>query len=393
MGIEPIVYAPSNPSYPILDESLEKEVPEGLIVLKHKIFEPNQWLGNRNKKESGGFLKNKPGLLVRFMYYVRANFFVPDARKFWIKPSVQFLTHYLKEHPVDAIITTGPPHSMHLIGLALREKNLAKWIADFRDPWTAIDYFHQLPLTKAAKEKHFELEKKVVTGADVVVVVGNSMKQGFQGLNSNVQVITNGFDELPTPTEVALDARFSLVHIGLMNDDRNPTILWQALLELLDEHPELQHDLQIRLIGKISASVQDALSQFDASVVKHISYLSHDEVRAEQLSAQVLVLAINKVPTAKGIVTGKIFEYLQAKRPILGIGPRDGDAAEILKDTRAGICFDFDQKDAIKNHILALYKEYKRGRLSVQTTHIKQYHRKELTKVLVNIIRETTANS
>tara|TARA_B110000114_G_scaffold92285_1_gene97358 strand:+ start:394 stop:1020 length:627 start_codon:yes stop_codon:yes gene_type:complete len=167
--IEPVIYTIDNPSYPILDKSSESEIPKDLEILKQAIFEPNSMLsffGRNNKKESAGFLNPNPTFLGKIVQYIRANYFIPDARKFWIQPSVNFLSNYLENNHIDAIITTGPPHSMHLIGLELKKKLGIKWISDFRDPWTEIDYFQQLPLTKKATKKHQDLEQEVLINSD-----------------------------------------------------------------------------------------------------------------------------------------------------------------------------------------------------------------------------------
>ena len=344
-GVEPIVYCPENPSYPIIDKSLIDEIPEGLEVLKQKIFEPNQILNSKKKHQSGGFLQSNPSFLNRCLHFIRANFFIPDARKYWIKPSVKFLENYISKNTIDAIITTGPPHSLHLIGRRLQQRTHIKWIADFRDPWTDIDYFHQLPLTKASLKKHQKLEKEVVSKADTVLLVGKSMKENYLKFSKNIHVITNGFDDFIGEKELNLDSKFSLVHVGLMNADRNPIILWETLKELVLEEQGFQEDLLINLIGTLSDEVSKSLKEFEEKNIQKIAYLSHNEVRKYQLTSQVLLLCINKVPAAKGIITGKIFEYLQAKRPILAIGPEDGDAAEILKNTNSGVCVGFENKD------------------------------------------------
>ena len=143
-GVEPIVYTVSNPKYAIMDASLANEIPKNVTILKQPICEPNSLLNifKKNKvKESAGFLNPNPSLLGKLLQYIRANYFIPDARKFWVKPSVTFLSKFLEHNPVDAIITTGPPHSLHLIGLELKKKFDINWISDFRDPWTDIDYF------------------------------------------------------------------------------------------------------------------------------------------------------------------------------------------------------------------------------------------------------------
>lgn len=388
--IEPVVYTVENPTYAVNDESLINEVPEGIEILRQPIFEPNSLLsvfGNKNKKESAGFLNPNPSFLGKIMQYIRANYFIPDARKYWIKPSVRFLSNYIEQNKVDVLITTGPPHSMHLIGLQLKKEKGIKWISDFRDPWTEIDYFHQLPLTKKAKKKHQELERAVLKTSDSVIVVGNTMKEHFLEYSGNVRTITNGFDtnELSKPNN--LDSAFSITHIGMMNSDRNPSVLWKVLKEISNEDTDFKNDLRIRLIGKIAKEVSNDLSIFKEGTVELVDYVSHNEIKKYQSSTQVLLLSINNVPSAKGIITGKIFEYLQAKRPILAIGPEDGDAASILKNTASGCIFGFDNRKELKQYILKLYREYKANVLIVKSKNIDQYHRKELTKQLADLVK------
>ena len=393
-NIEPIIYTVDNPSYPIKDTSLESEIPLDLEVLKQPIFEPNYFLsifGNNKKKESAGFLNPNPTLLGRFFQYVRANYFIPDARKFWIKPSVKFLSNYLKNNKIDAIITTGPPHSMHLVGLALRDKFKIKWISDFRDPWTEIDYFQQLPLTKKANKKHHQLEQEVLEKSDMVIVVGETMKKKFLKHNHNIEVLTNGFDSYENSLTIELDSNFSITHVGSMNTDRNPTILWEVLYEISSENIDFKNNLRIKFIGKIDDTVIQDIQVFNPKNIVRIPYLDHKEVRKYQASSQVLLLSINQVPNAKGIITGKIFEYLQAKRPILGIGPEDGDAAAILKKTNAGNIVGFNNKIELKAAVLKLYKDFKEERLFVKSINIEQFHRKNITRQLAQVIKKVVS--
>ena len=393
-NIEPVIYTIDNPSYPIKDTSLESEVPLGLEVLKQPIFEPNSFLsifGNNKKKESAGFLNPNPTLLGRFFQYVRANYFIPDARKFWIKPSVKFLSNYLKNNEIEVVITTGPPHSIHIIGLALRDKFKIKWISDFRDPWTEIDYFQQLPLTKKANKKHHQLEQEVLEKSDMVIVVGETMKKKFLKHNHNIEVLTNGFDSYENSLTIELDSNFSITHVGLMNADRNPTILWEVLYEISSENIDFKNNLRIKFIGKIDDTVIQDIQVFNPKNIVKIPYLDHDEVRKYQASSQVLLLSINHVPSAKGIITGKIFEYLQAKRPILGIGPEDGDAAAILKKTNAGNILGFNNKVELKAAVLKLYKDFKEEKLFVKSINIEQFHRKNITRQLAQVIKKVVS--
>ena len=392
--IEPVIYTIDNPSYPILDKSSESEIAKDLEILKQAIFEPNSMLsffGRNNKKESAGFLNPNPTFLGKIVQYIRANYFIPDARKFWIQPSVNFLSNYLENNHIDAIITTGPPHSMHLIGLELKKKLGIKWISDFRDPWTEIDYFQQLPLTKKATKKHQDLEQEVLIKSDMVVVVGETMKEKFLQHTKRIEVLTNGFDSNENSLTQELDQKFSITHVGLMNSDRNPTILWKVLNEISNTNPNFKNDLRIKLIGKIDDAVIQDLKVFDHNTIETIPYLDHKDVSKYQASSQVLLLSINEVPSAKGIITGKIFEYLQAKRPILAIGPEDGDAAMILKNTNAGTIIGFKNKTVLKATILNLYKDYKEGVLFVKSINIEQYHRKNITSQLAEVIKKVVS--
>ncbi len=390
--IEPVIYTVENPEYAITDHLLESEVPENIEILRQPIWEPNNIVSifkNKKTKQSAGFLNSKPSFFGKILQYIRANYFIPDARKFWIQPSVTYLKEYIEKQHIDIIITTGPPHSLHLIGLELKGRTGIKWISDFRDPWTDIDYFHQLPFTKKSKQKHRELEEKVLRNSDAVLLVGKTMKENYKIYNSNIYVLTNGFDTEASSLEKEFDTKFSMTHIGMMNADRNPEILWKVLSKICTENLEFQKDLSIKLIGKIASEVEESISIFDKENLIKIDYLSHEKVRVYQQRSQVLILAINNVPSAKGIITGKIFEYLQAKRPILAIGPLDGDAAEIINSTNSGTIIDFDDEITLKNVILSMYKKYKAGNLYINSENIDQYHRKELTRKLSEIIVNT----
>lgn len=387
-GIEPIIYTVKNPNYPIADHSLEEEIPKGITVLRQPIWEPNSFFGKKPNKKSAGFLDENPSLTGKVIQYIRANCFIPDARRFWIRPSVKYLNKYLKAQPVDVVITTGPPHSLHLIGLQLKETLDLKWIADFRDPWTDIDYFHKLPLTQKSLKKHRAQEHKVLKKADVVTVVGKTMAEAYRKYNENIHVITNGFDDPVDADQKPLDQKFSLVHIGSLNADRNHAVLWQALRELCLEVKTFGQDFELKLIGTITDEAKMDIQKHQLnSQTTFIPYLSHKTVVRHQMTAQVLLVLVNDVPNAKGILTGKIFEYLNAKRPIVAIGPTDGDLAEILAKTNAGSIVGFKDKNQLKKEILSLYNAYKNDGLKSSPKNISKYHRKNLTEKLSTVIK------
>ncbi len=386
-GITPVVYTVENPDYPIIDKTLAQQIPKGVEVLKQPIWEPYKLLSVFHKKNtvktSAGFLSPNKGILSRIATYVRANYFIPDARMFWIKPSVNYLEEYLRNSKIDAIISTGPPHTTHMIGLALKKKLAIKWIADFRDPWTEIDYFHQLPLQKRALKKHHKLEQEVLAVADEVLVVGDTMKKAYDKFSKNVHVITNGYDGELSDTK-DIDTQFTITHVGMLNADRNPVVLWNILSELKENY-----DFKIQLIGKVAQEVLDSITTYGLTkVVTVIDYLPHEAVKKYQQKSQVLLLAVNNVPSAKGIVTGKIFEYLQAQRPIIAIAPEDGDLANILRKANVGSVVGFENADKLKGVVEELYFKFKKDTLEVNSVGVEQYHRRALTQQLANIIKK-----
>ncbi len=396
-GWEPVIYTPENPEYPALDESLAKEVPKDLTIIRTRIIEPysayKRFIG-RNKEEaiSAGFLteKKKPGATEKIAVWIRGNLFIPDARKFWIRPSVRFLSSWLQDHPVDAMASTGPPHSCHLIALGLKRKLGIPWVADFRDPWTDIDFYRDLKLTSFADKKHRRLEKEVLTAADEVIMISKTQAARFRDiLDRNYQVITNGYDEedYRVTGTVALDTGFSLAHIGSLVPARNPHKLWEALAQLTTEIPSLKDDLEIKLVGKVDYSVIDAIHKYGLqSNLNKIDYLSHAEVVKVQFRSQVLLLLINDTPNAMGILTGKFFEYLAASRPILCIGPPEGDAAAILRQTGAGYTIDYQDIEAMKQRIRELYERFRSGDLQINSRDILPYSRRELTRKLAEVL-------
>lgn len=395
-GWEPVIYAPENPEYPSEDYSFEKDIPKDVKVLKKPIWEPyniyRNLFGKKGENINAGFISEnkKTGLKEKLSIWIRGNFLIPDPRRFWIRPSVNYLSKYIAENKIDAIITTGPPHSMHLIGLGLKKRFPSlKWVADFRDPWTNIDFYADLNLTFFADKLHHILERKVIQRADTVLVVSSGMKDEFELLHpQQLEIITNGYDDDDTCVEkVNMDGKFSLAHIGTLNAARNPTTLWKVLGELCAIDPQFKSDLLIRLVGKTDFSVFSEIEKNGITAnVEKIDYLTHAEAIQIQQQSQVLLLLINNSNNAKGILTGKFFEYLAAHRPVLAVGPTDGDVADVLNEICAGKMVDFEDANATKEIVINYYQKYKEGNLTVNSTSIEKYSRKELTAQLVKTL-------
>ena len=393
---EPVIYTPENPEVPVEDSSLLKDIPEGITVLKKKIWEPysfyKRFLGQKGEDRiQTGFLteKKKPKRKEKISVWIRGNLFIPDARKFWIRPSVKYLTTYLKSNPVDIIISTGPPHSMHLIARKLKKKLNIPWLADFRDPWTNIDFYKDLKLTRWADKQHHKFERTVLNQANLVTTVSWNWANEFRDLGTeNIEVITNGYDPDDFKgLKIKPDKEFVITHIGSMNKDRNPVTFWKVLANICINNDEFRHNLVIRLIGDVDISVWENIKEFNLNEnVKHISYINHPEVIKYIKRSQILLLPLNNTPNVSGIIPGKLFEYLATKRFILVIGPTDGDTAQIINETNSGKVFGFENFSGIKNNILALYHDYKKGELKSNAGDVSRYSRKNLTGELVELL-------
>ena len=392
-NIQPIVFIPENPTYPIIDEGLESEVSDNAIILKNKIFEPYglaSFFGkSKTKKISSGIIPNqkKQSFLEKTLLWVRGNLFIPDARFLWVKPSVNYLKKYIQENNIDTIVTSGPPHSLHLIGLQLKKELTIKWLADFRDPWTTIGYHKALKLSSYAEKKHKALEKKVLNSADTIIVTSKTTKTEFQALTSRpIEVITNGYDVEKVDKQV-LDEKFTLAHIGSFLSERNPRILWQALQELVTENENFKNDFQLKLIGAVSQEVLDTISEFKlTNYVLNLGYVSHQEAIEHQRKSQVLLLIEINSEATKSIIPGKLFEYMVSERPIIAIGPEGSDFAEIITATNTGVFFTYNEKEKLKALLLEYYQEYQNKNLKVNAVGLQQYSRQHLTEELSKLI-------
>lgn len=394
-GIQPVVYIPENPTYPIVDENLVKEVSDKAIILKQKIFEPYQLASffskNKTRKISSGIIPNKKkqSFLDKLFLLIRGNLFIPDARVFWVKPSVRFLEKYIVENNIGTIVTSGPPHSLHLIGLELKQKLKIKWFADFRDPWTTIGYHKSLRLSNYSAKKHMFLEHKVLNTADTIIVTSKTTKIEFESITSSpIAVITNGYDDENVGKQV-LDSKFSLAHIGSFLSERNPTILWESLVELINEIPDFKNHLEIKLIGAVSHEVLKTIAQFGLnSYLNNMGYVSHGEAIAHQKKSQVLLLIEINSKETRSIIPGKLFEYMVSGRPIIAIGPNGSDFAEIITDTNTGVFFEYSEKAKLKNVISDYYNQYLDGKLQSNAVGLQKYSRRSLTKDLVEVLNK-----
>lgn len=405
---KPTVFIPENPSYPIVDESLIKEVPKDLNLIKTKIWEPYQIaekLNPKNQKYKGGQfdIEENQSWKSKLSIWVRGNFFIPDARVFWVKPSIKFLKKYLTEQHFDAFVTTGPPHSLHLIGLGLKKEfpNL-KWIADFRDPWTEISYYKHLKLTKKSDQKHRALEQEVFKNADITLATSYTDAENFAKKGANAVCITNGFDVVKkhrdteakiknpenfTAQSLKSSSKFRLSYVGVLEQLRNPEILWEVLNDLINENQEFKNNFELKFVGKIDEKILSKIENSSLkNATKNLGYLSHDDAFLEMKNSDILLITNFPQDSSKGIIPGKIFEYLATGKTIISFGPENADVEKILEKTKAGKHFSYDEKENVKSFISQSYEFWKEGKLENQLENIEEFSRKNLTQKLVEVL-------
>lgn len=393
-GWKPTVFIPENPSYPIVDETLESEVSKDLEIIKTKIWEPYQLaelFGKENKKfKAGQFdVGNNQSWKSKLSIWVRGNFFIPDARVFWVKPSVEYLKKYLKENQFDIFVTTGPPHSMHLIGLELKKEFPdLKWIADFRDPWTEISYYKHLKLSKSSDQKHRKLEQQIFETADITLATSFSDAENFKKKGANAFCITNGFDSNFVAENAKLkNFNFTLSYIGVLEQLRNPEILWNVLNELISENDDFKNHFQLKFVGRIDDKILNDIEQSALKEsVNNLGYLSHSAANLHMQNSDILLITNFPDESSKGIIPGKIFEYLATANQILSFGPEESDVKKILKETNAGKHLSYDDESELKVFLLAKFNDWKSGTVSSVTENIEQFSRKNLTKKLSELL-------
>ena len=393
---QPVIYTPSNPDYNILDDSLEKEIPASVQIIKQPIREIyglyRKLTGKKGKAAQVNPITAKNNTWKDDLCLaIRGNLFIPDPRIAWLRPSVKFLTKYLKEHPVDMIVSTGPPHSMHLIAQKVARKTGIPWIADFRDPWTKIFYFKHLHLTAFSEKKYKKLEQSVLDDANAIVAVSPLVQEDFQAMTSTpVHLITNGYDESDFQEDVTPDGFFNITHSGLLVSDGNPDVLWKVLAEKVQTNPEMAARLKIRLVGKTDQDVLDTIRQAGlAPYLVDLGYQSHSTAIRELKNASILILPIRKEPETKAILPGKLFEYLAARKPILGIADPEGAMSRVLTDSGAGISCDWTDEEEISSFIDKVWEDFKAGR-SQEYADIARFSRKELTAQMAGLMNSLT---
>ncbi|MFC2138738.1 glycosyltransferase [Bacteroidota bacterium] len=398
---EPLILTVKNGSYPSIDESLLNDIPEKVKVFRTKTIEPfsifNKITREKGKSLPVGYMpgKVKQGMIERLSFYIRANFFIPDARKGWNRFAYKEAKCIIKKEKINAIITTGPPHSTHLVGLKLKKQYKLPWIIDFRDPWSTIYYNSLLPRTKRAIEKDLNLEKKVLLNADLLTVVSHGMKEEFVDKVKDIEIIYNGFDDEDIPSEfIETKSKFSLCYIGNFKANQNIPVIWQTISELKIELNDFKDNFRLNLTGNIDSSVKNEIQKYHIEdMVEMNPFIPHKEATKQMASSNLLLFIVPKVFGNLKIITGKLFEYIAVRSPILAIGPLNGDAAKILKDVNRDNMHYYDDLERIKNALMNHYNNWRNGNRKLikhSELNLNKFSRKGLTNILANQLDRLT---
>ena len=393
-NIKPILYIPENPNYPIYDYSLNDEVSEKLEIIKNPITEISNIISNSkslNLIRSGNIPNPKEqSLFQRLLFFIRGNLFIPDMKILWKNKSIDFIENYLSKTKIDVVITTGPPHSLHLIGYELKKRLNIKWISDFRDPWVNLNYLNRFHLLPSVKRRHKKLRDKVLINSNSVIVTSEKLKKLYKEIAPNVFKITNGYDyEYST---VNIDSKFSISHIGSLYPERNPKYLWDIIDEICINNEEFRSNLQINFIGNTSEKIIKYLSNKTFKpCVKFFDYVDYKRAIEFMCSSQILLMVEVNDNDSSYAIPGKLFDYLNSKRPIIAIGPDRSEVNQILYDTNAGKFFNYNESINLKLHIENLYNQYEMGSISYDAKNISIYRRKNLTEELSKIINKVSS--
>lgn len=398
-GWKPYVFTPENPSAPVKDSSLLKEVPAEAVVVKLPIWEPYEafgklsklFSGNKNSPVQGGSVNTGSSLFSKLSIWVRGNLFIPDPRKFWVGPAVKFLARYLDDHKIETIITTGPPHSMHLIGLKLkRKKPSLKWIVDMRDPWSEWGFLDSIKAGTRAKAEHKRLEHEVLTQADEVITVTPFYVRQFERLSGRkVTLVTNGFDEDDFKDfKIIRSDKFRIRHIGIVNEKCDPRPFMNAVALWCQEHQLTAKDIEVEFVGQVNPAFRQFVlsNPLMALVTKFTDTVPHDKLIDIYASSAMLVLILTGYKDAEGYMPGKLFEYLATGLPVLGVGPANGDAAALIEQAKAGEMIDGGDTQKIKDVLQQFYQNWKNGRSANGINH-NGYSRRDTTQRLINLLK------
>lgn len=402
-GWEPVIYTAEKAAYPYEDQGNFKDIPEGIEVIKGPIWEPFALFKKLSGRKSSEAINNvvhvrtaKQGWVDRLAIWVRGNYFIPDARAKWIKPSVKLLSKYLSENPVDAIFSDGPPHTNTRIAGLLNQQFDIPWLADFQDPWTQVDYYQLFPISKKADALHRKMEQETFEWASKITIASPSWAKDLEAIGAkDVSVLYYGYDEADFEgKQPQMDQKFTIVHTGLLGHDRSPDNLLKVCQELSAEQPEFAQDLALKWIGQVDFSVIEKAKELGLEGnLNLVGTVDRNAAIQATLNAQLLLLPLNKAENIKGRLPGKLYEYLRSRRPIIVLGPSNADAVQIVEESMAGAGFDYSDVSALKTYISQQYRNFKAQGIPATSGEIGRFANERLTGQVAQWLNEITSDN
>lgn len=393
--IEPVILTVQNAAAPATDQSLMNDVPNDIKVFRTAAWEPtavfNSLVGKKGNSAAVGLgdIHDTTSPVKRLAKYLRSNVFIPDAKIGWYYAARRKALQIVKSNKIETIITTGPPHTAHLIGRYIKKKQPAvKWMADFRDPWTGLYYEKYLTRSASSKRKNEKLEEAVLRESDLVITVSSGLKRSFEQSAYKIEVMPNGFDSADLPeVEHTKSDKCTIAYTGNLKATQHIPAFWNALREVANELP-----IAMTIVGNVADSILEAIDEYGLSEVVSIKpFVPHRQAVTEMMQADLLWLPIPQAAGNESIVTGKIFEYLASRTPILSVGPKDGDAATILDSCGRDSMFMYDDKAGMTDYLRQKVTQWSTAghvKKHISNEHM-IYERRELTSSLANLIMQT----
>lgn len=387
---------PAYAAYPDYDESLVEEVPKDIRVVRTRSWDPYSFyakLQGRRKQDliGTGFVREpaNKGQISRLAMWLRANLFLPDARVGWVPFATFAAGRLIRKERYHALLTSGPPHSVHLVGRRLHRRFGIPWVVDMRDPWTDLWSNLVMPQTRLARWLDATFERSVLKEADTVVSVSDGVGEGLQTKApiKRYETITNGFDSADIPTATWIrrnDDIFTLTYVGTLYNPQHVPALVQALATVVRNRK-----IRVQFVGRVDEAVVRAYREAGlGEILQVVPYVPHVEAIGYMRTANILMVIIPKVAYSRGIAPAKMYEYLALGKPILCIGPTDGDPATILSKTRGGVVIDYDDVDGIQDFITMHADGVSRGEAPESPDHeaIQAYDRRFLTRRLASLL-------
>ena len=404
-GWQPIILTVKNGEYPALDHTLKKDIPKECIVYKVKSLDPTgiykRFVGMKkeDKIPVAALAAENDNLGKRIAHWVRLNLFIPDAKVGLISPFVKKAKEIIKEHHIDVILASSPPHSLQIAANRLSKKHHLPWVCDLRDPWTDIYHYDNIKRFILSDKFNHSLEHKVITNADKLITVSPYFTRRFnhKANRDDAVFIPNGFDRDDLDNRNAErkhDETFQISYVGNMSPNQNVEVFWQVIKDLSDKDALFKERFKLCLVGDIQEKVKQSISETGIDqYVSYLGYLPHNEAFGFIKNSDALLFIVGRSKHNKGVLTGKIFEYFSTKNPILSIGPTDGDAAKIISDVNKISMRDYDDYDGLYHNLSTLFTAWKDKTIDNyrSSEDTMKYSRKALTGELVTVLNGLAA--